>query len=539
MQSREPATGRHQPATARSAIRILLVDDDEEWVESTAQVLEHQRDAFTVTTATGVAAAEDAVVDIDPDCLVCDYDLGAHTGLDLLETIRSEDDRPFILVTGQGSEAIASEAIGQQATDYIPKRSLSGRTDLLARRIKQAVESYRTERALARERRSKDAMLDILTATSSRDELMQNFCEHLRREHGYACVWIGTTRQSATPTPQAVAGADAYLEAAIEPGDADGATEPAFRATADGETRTVSKIEPDHERADWATAAAECGFESAAATPIRHDDEQFGVLAVYESTPGVESRETTLLEEYADTIGYALRSTDWKESLLSATPVTVEFEVSDETTPLLAVDGQLPPDAQITVLTTVLRAETLLYVLRVEGTTATMFRERIAGLDPVRELRISDDGTPFRIELAVPTPTPETVLAEHGGRIVSETVADGTASITAVNRDGTSLQSLRAALEEACPDLSVRSVRTRTTRPTGNWTTDPFQSLTEKQRNALAVAYFSGYFERPRANDTQEVAEKLGVSRQTFTQHLRAAERKLFEELFDRTDSEQ
>ena len=63
------------------------------------------------------------------------------------------------------------------------------------------------------------------------------------------------------------------------------------------------------------------------------------------------------------------------------------------------------------------------------------------------------------------------------------------------------------------------------------------ESLTAKQRRVLEVAYFSGYFERPRDHDTTEVAAKLDISRQTLTQHLRAGERKLFAGLFNQTDS--
>lgn len=62
------------------------------------------------------------------------------------------------------------------------------------------------------------------------------------------------------------------------------------------------------------------------------------------------------------------------------------------------------------------------------------------------------------------------------------------------------------------------------------------ESLTDKQRRALEVAYFSGYFERPRNHDTTDVATKRDISRQTLTQHLRAGERKLFVALFDDSD---
>nr|WP_245634212.1 helix-turn-helix domain-containing protein [Halalkalicoccus paucihalophilus] len=43
----------------------------------------------------------------------------------------------------------------------------------------------------------------------------------------------------------------------------------------------------------------------------------------------------------------------------------------------------------------------------------------------------------------------------------------------------------------------------------------------------------SGYFESPRVQTGREVAASLDVSQPTFTHHLRAAQRKICEVLFD------
>jgi predicted DNA binding protein len=59
-------------------------------------------------------------------------------------------------------------------------------------------------------------------------------------------------------------------------------------------------------------------------------------------------------------------------------------------------------------------------------------------------------------------------------------------------------------------------------------TDNPFEELTEKHRDVLRHAFHEGYFERPREANATEIANRLGVCRQTFAQHLRAAERKVF-----------
>jgi DNA-binding CsgD family transcriptional regulator len=57
--------------------------------------------------------------------------------------------------------------------------------------------------------------------------------------------------------------------------------------------------------------------------------------------------------------------------------------------------------------------------------------------------------------------------------------------------------------------------------------------LTDRQLEVLRTAYREGYFERPRRANATELAEELGISQSTFTEHLVAAQGKLFEDVFD------
>lgn len=56
--------------------------------------------------------------------------------------------------------------------------------------------------------------------------------------------------------------------------------------------------------------------------------------------------------------------------------------------------------------------------------------------------------------------------------------------------------------------------------------------LTEQQLRVLRVAHAEGYFEWPRDTTAEALADRLGVSTPTLSEHLRAAERKVFGELF-------
>jgi len=57
--------------------------------------------------------------------------------------------------------------------------------------------------------------------------------------------------------------------------------------------------------------------------------------------------------------------------------------------------------------------------------------------------------------------------------------------------------------------------------------------FTERQFTSLQTAYYGGYFETPRKSIGDELAERLGITRQTFNRHLRLAENTVLEQLFE------
>jgi hypothetical protein len=58
----------------------------------------------------------------------------------------------------------------------------------------------------------------------------------------------------------------------------------------------------------------------------------------------------------------------------------------------------------------------------------------------------------------------------------------------------------------------------------------PVSRLTEKQQEAISLAFRLGYFDTPRKVSSAELAEKLGLASSTLAVHLRRAERRLLAE---------
>ncbi len=144
------------------SIQILHVEDNPDFADLTADMLERKEDRFDVTTANSVGEGLEAYDDTI-DCIVSDYNMPGRNGIEFLETIRDRcPEVPFILFTGNGSETIASEAITAGVTDYLQKQSGAQQYTVLANRIRNAVDQYRSRRALE----SKQERLSLLIEQS-------------------------------------------------------------------------------------------------------------------------------------------------------------------------------------------------------------------------------------------------------------------------------------------------------------------------------------------------------------------------------------
>jgi len=134
------------PVVEDEPVRVLHVDDDPRLGELTRDHLERIDDRFEVATAASAVTALDHLDDERFDCVVSDYEMPNTNGLELLEIVRERyPDLPFILFTGKGSEAIASDAIAAGVTDYMQKELTADQYEVLANRVQNAVEQYRTQ----------------------------------------------------------------------------------------------------------------------------------------------------------------------------------------------------------------------------------------------------------------------------------------------------------------------------------------------------------------------------------------------------------
>ncbi|MDQ7039355.1 MAG: response regulator [Rhodothermus sp.] len=143
---------------------ILLVEDDEEDYHIVRRLL--SRATTIQCTLHWRASYEDglAALRMQPfDVCLVDYRLGAHDGLSLLRTIRSEGiTLPIILLTGQGDLQVDLEAMAAGAWDYLIKGQID--TPQLERTIRYAVERHRAEERIREQAALLDAARDVIMA---------------------------------------------------------------------------------------------------------------------------------------------------------------------------------------------------------------------------------------------------------------------------------------------------------------------------------------------------------------------------------------
>jgi PAS domain S-box-containing protein len=385
------------------------------------------------------------------------------------------------------------------------------------------------QQALAEERERLDRLVDringlladvteLLMHGVDRAETERAIVERIAATDAYAGAWVGEPdlAREVLETSSA-AGFDASvdgLELALD-GDTSMALAYADRRVVLGEPDELGGFEAD-------------GPGQLAAVPLVYGDATYGVLAVVGAgADALDDRELVVLESVGRTIATAINAAQSRRGLTADDLVELEFTVTDPTffpTALAAAwDGRLELRGSSATGDGGLR----LFVDAVgEPPEITEPEPAVEGLESVTHIA---GGDPTLVELRLAPGSVVDRLAERGAEVRSLAAEAGVAELEIAVPVETGGRVILELLEDRYDGVELVAYRERERRPTTRsaFLNELEAQLTDRQATALRSAFYSGYYDEPRTASGDELAEAMGVSRPTFHQHLRAAERKL------------
>ncbi|QWC19704.1 bacterio-opsin activator domain-containing protein [Halorubrum sp. 2020YC2] len=407
---------------------------------------------------------------------------------------------------------------------------------------RKEAERLAEERAkkLATERRALDRLLGrvngllseisrILVENWDPEVIPERVCEVVAGEPGYAGAWIG---EVSSATGRFEVGAASGV--AVEPG-----TTLDVEETPAEVREAIEAEEPRGGSVERGGGGGPLAPESAGGTqllvvPLTYGERRFGVLGIYGNGANVlDRRERKVCESVGKMIANGLHSVETTRILTTDRVCEIVVEIRDPSSSLTRIADAVGADVEH-LGTTRLDDDAGELYFRADGDDVDL--DELAALPLVESMRpVAETNDDVSFAVTVTESPPLAQLADHG---VVVTDATATADAATVTIEAPPEHNVRSILDVFREEYEGVELRSRVERESRDRTVAEFASavderLTERQRAALKTAELNGYFEWPRPVDGSEIAERMGITRQTFHQHLRAAERKLVEAYVD------
>jgi|AntDeeMinimDraft_5_1070356.scaffolds.fasta_scaffold00130_3 PAS domain S-box-containing protein len=376
-----------------------------------------------------------------------------------------------------------------------------------------------------------ERLLDVVTtaiiAPTSRSDLERAVCEGLVEAGPYEAAWIGTVDAAGESISESSATGDhPALPDDSVPVDTD---HPAAVASRAGTIQGIDALPAEN---------GDGGADSSRqiAVPLRHGDSEYGVITLVAPTGlRVDEREATVLTALGRAIASALSAVETRRILVADDVVDVELSVRDDDLFFVRITDEVA--CQLTYEGAVADADVPSLYFTATGAPADAVLEAAADCpDVVAVSTVIGDGEKHLLEFELGRDPLVGRLAAFGAETRSIVAEGGEASVEFTLPAGADLRSLVERVREEYPDTELRSTANRERPPETKqeFFTRVETALTDRQLAALQTAFVGGFFDRPRRATGDELAASMDLTRSTFHQHLRVAQRKLLAEFFER-----
>jgi len=405
-----------------------------------------------------------------------------------------------------------------------------------------AVEKNREQ--LQYERDLSQIMIDILAQSSTADTLESLFCERITNYEQFSFAWVGEPVQGSRLSVQAHAGDGSdylsQIESTVSDTHNSTSAPPSLWTLRKQESQVLDDLStlPDTQ---WQQAAVAQGFRSAATFPLLNDDLCHGVFCVYSTeTAAVGTNLNRLLVRLSRALAGALADRKNAAALASDEVIEIRFKVTGTEFYInnLLRDTQFNDShISISVESAVQQSEQrCIEFLQINSGSADLIADQLRKREFVDTVSFSSTQATDRVRVETNRLTLAGRIEQLGISVSDITVEDGIAEVTVqlpVERDQ------RTVLNQLKEEYMIEAIVSHTTKPLrAQETIQPSLNsididLTEKQKQSVETAYRANYFSKPRDNSAREVADMLEISHTTFLQHLRAAQQKIFQNMFD------
>lgn len=405
---------------------------------------------------------------------------------------------------------------------------------------KRELERQRTE--LASLRQTNDVIRSVnraITSVSSQREIERLVCERLVGEDRYTYAWIGEfDLETARLTPRAKAGLGGNVTVDSSISLADRYSAETVETVIDH--RQVAIETPTDEREETETTIRyvtdqETDTGTAVLVPITHNQILYDVLIVYATDhTSIGHREQDVFAELGETIGYALRTAEQRRALVGDADTEVVFEIDCEREHLIELSAAVDCTVSIESLSTRSdgRLRQFLLVEDTDPETFITYANRM-GIDQPSVLVEREDC--FVATLTIDGSPVVDCIAEQGVSLTEFRASNGQGRISMTIPETTDVRTLAKLFATTFSRAELRAKRqldSMADTPHG-FREQLEERLTDRQHETLQAAYHAGFYEWPRDNTGEAIADRLGIAGPTFLQHLRAGERKLLESLFE------
>lgn len=535
-----------------SDVTVLFVDEDPDFLDLATRLLTLESDRIDLVPEASPGSVLDRIENLDVDCVVSDYKMTELDGIELLARVReTHPDLPFILFTGKGTEQVASDAMAAGATDYIVKTGSPEQYTVLASRVENAVERRRTEDRGRQQQRVASLVRTVtreLIGETTREGIERTVCRELAAVDQYALVKIYTSTSAESPLKLRTW--DANEDTAVDPeglieapGDENQSPEQQVYGT--GEAMVIEDVGDgpvtdavgDRSVAEgWRSIAEEAGIGSGIVVPIRYAELPYGVMSIYAGRSGVFGGvERTVIEELGEFVGFLLNTVELRRGMFSPTMTEVGLTVRDTSSRLIRLAESIRAPV---ALDRVVRRDDGTFTLSIVVDSDDLNAEHTRGIieETLHPETVKTagaiDGT--RRWTVVTDRCPVAHFADRGIRFKEMTVVDGRGHITLEAPQGFDVRDIVETAELRFEEVELTARRRRADQqPSEPPLSGVVETLTPRQLEVLEVAYENGFFEWPRAMNTEEIASLLDISQPALSRHLRNIQRTVAESLVD------